>query len=94
MSDKKKISDQVLDQNDDMKSTDTNEKLQNPIKKKVQKTKRLISLKEYLIGKDFSRGYIAGFKMYLKTDRDSIEFATSQGWKELLTQYDNRQLGR
>ena len=52
---------------------------------KPQKSKRLVSFREFTMGKQLKRTFLAGFKKYAKK-----EFMTEQEWTTLLHEYQNR----
>lgn len=53
--------------------------------RKPQKSKRLVSFKEFVAGKPLKRTFLAGFKNYAKK-----EFMTEEEWTALLEEYQNR----
>lgn len=53
--------------------------------KKPQKSKRLISFKEFITGKSLKRTFLAGFKRYAKK-----EYMTQEEWSHILNEYQNR----
>lgn len=52
----------------------------------VQRSVRLMHYKEFIAGKNLSKRFLAGFKMYL----GNVEYMTEAGWKEALEKYKNR----
>lgn len=50
------------------------------------KSKRKVSFKEFISGKNLKRGEIAGFKMYL----DGVEFMTAEEWDSTYNKYITR----
>lgn len=53
--------------------------------RKPQKSKRLISFNEFIIGKPLKRTFLAGFKKYANK-----EFMTEEEWTTVLNEYKNR----
>lgn len=54
---------------------------------KPQRSRRLTSFTEFVQGKSFSRGFLAGFKRYV-----GKEFMTDAEWKEQLQKYQHRNI--
>lgn len=52
---------------------------------KPQKSKRKISFREFVAGKQLKRTFLAGFKKYAK-----VEFMTEEEWTKTLSDYQNR----
>ena len=50
------------------------------------KSKRKVSFKEFILGKNLKRGEVAGFKMYV----DGVEFMTAEEWDSTYNKYITR----
>lgn len=50
------------------------------------KSKRKVSFKEFILGKNLKRGEVAGFKMYI----DGVEFMTEEEWNSTYNKYITR----
>ena len=51
----------------------------------LQKSKRLVSYKEFIAGKNLKRTFLAGFRRYAKK-----EYMTEQEWNSKLSEYQKR----
>lgn len=56
------------------------------IKKPIQKSKRLINIKEFLIGKNLRIEEIAGFKAYVNYEK----YMSDENWNIKLKEYLNK----
>ena len=50
------------------------------------KSKRKVSFKEFILGKNLKREVVAGFKMYV----DGVEFMTEEEWNSTYNKYITR----
>jgi hypothetical protein len=50
------------------------------------KSRRKVSFKEFILGKNLKREVVAGFKMYV----DGVEFMTEKEWNATYNNYINR----
>ena len=50
------------------------------------KSKRKVSFKEFILGKNLKREVVAGFKMYV----DGVEFMTTEEWDATYNKYITR----
>lgn len=50
------------------------------------KSKRKVSFKEFILGKNLKREVVAGFKMYV----DGVEFMTAEEWNATYNKYITR----
>ncbi len=53
---------------------------------KIEKSKRLISFREFMLGKDLRRELKASFNIWL----DGKDYATNEDWEKLLKEFLNR----
>ena len=51
-----------------------------------KKTPRLMHYKEFVLGKGLSKGFLAGFKMYL----NGVVYLSEEDWNKTLDEYNNR----